>query len=34
LIMKHWLEETYKLKGITPRIKRLFRIFSWRRLTN
>ena len=33
-IMKHWLEETYKLKGVTPDSSKAFTRFSWRRLTN
>ena len=34
LIMKHWLEETYKLKGVTPPSIKTKTGNGWRRLTN
>jgi hypothetical protein len=33
-IMKHWLEETYKLKGVTPDTTVGISKYCWRRLTN
>jgi hypothetical protein len=33
-IMKHWLEETYKLKGVTPPSIKTKTGNGWRRLTN
>ena len=34
LIMKVWLEETYKLGGVTPNYVEGFYVLCWKRLTN